>query len=88
MALSKSESDYFGPEDVAPTPSFPVVSERRLNRNPLRMARAVIVEFNRRADGHIPTRDVAHKIFEPRPEPPIETLVRDMPNFPADHTSR
>jgi hypothetical protein len=83
MALSKSESDYFGSEDVAP--SFQI--ERRRDRTALQVVGEAIIDFNRRADDHVP-RKVWPKTFEPRPEPPINTLVGDVPNFSADRTSR
>jgi hypothetical protein len=72
MALSKSESDYYGPEDVAP--SFPIHIERLHRRTPLQVVREVIVEFNRRIDDPV-QKEVRPRTFEPRPEPPEETLI-------------
>ena len=78
-----AEREFIG-DGVAP--SFQI--ERRRGRTALQVVRDAIVLSNRRADDHIPARDVPHKIFEPRPEPPLETLVRDMPNFSVGRTSR
>jgi hypothetical protein len=72
-------------EDVAP--SFHV--ERRRSRTPLQVVRDAIVVFNRRTGDHIQeTIPVPPRTFERRHEPPLETLVRPMPNFPAGRTSR
>jgi hypothetical protein len=79
-----AEREFIG-DGVAP--SFPIHIERRRRRTPLQVAREVIVEFNRRIDDPV-QRKVWPKTFESRPEPPIDTLVGDVPNFSAGRTFR
>jgi hypothetical protein len=82
MALLEGEPNS-SLEDVV-APSFSI--ERR-RRTPLRVLGDAIAVFNRRAEDHV-QKDIPPRTFKPRPEPPLETLVRDIPSFSAARTSR
>jgi hypothetical protein len=80
MASLERDELFLG--DVAP--SF-VIERRR--RTPLQMVGKVIGLFNRRAEDRVQEDAPAPpRPYGPRIEPPLETLVRDIPNSPAGGT--
>jgi hypothetical protein len=83
MALLERREDLSLEDDVAP--SFTI---KRPRRTPLRIVGDVIAVFNRRAEDHVQEDfPPPPRTFQPRPEPPLETLARPMPKFSARRTA-